>query len=54
MGLVAICKATLAELPDIVVNYDDWQNNIKGSRTDPLASLLTIAVGGVASLVVSS
>jgi len=35
MGLVAICKATLADLPDIVVNYDDWQNNIKGSRTDP-------------------
>jgi len=35
MGLVAICKAALAELPDAVVNYDDWQDNIKGSRTDP-------------------
>jgi len=35
IGLVAICKAALAELPDAVVNYDDWQDNIKGSRTDP-------------------
>jgi len=35
IGLVAICKATLAELPDAVVNYDDWQDDIKGSRIDP-------------------
>lgn len=33
LGLTAVCKATVDELPDKdTVNYDDWQNNIGGDR----------------------
>jgi len=33
LGLTAVCKENIADLPDqATVNYDDWQNNIGGSR----------------------
>lgn len=32
MGITASCKQKLAEIPDVRVNYDDWKNNIKGSK----------------------
>lgn len=33
LGLTAVCKETIAELPDTAtVNYDDWQNNIGGDK----------------------
>ena len=35
MGLSAICKPALADIPSDFVNYDKWQSNIKGSRKDP-------------------
>lgn len=41
MGIVAYCKKTVAELPDAVVNYDDWKDNIKGDKKDVDLSLLS-------------
>ncbi|KAK5656576.1 hypothetical protein OQA88_4555 [Cercophora sp. LCS_1] len=35
MGIVAICEPTLDSLPSQTVDYDNWQDNIGGSRTDP-------------------
>lgn len=32
MGITASCKENVNDMPDVVVNYDDWQNNIKGSK----------------------
>lgn len=33
MGIVAGCSAKKEDMPDIFVDYDDWHENIKGSRT---------------------
>ncbi|KAF2762698.1 hypothetical protein EJ05DRAFT_9934 [Pseudovirgaria hyperparasitica] len=34
LGLETFCvaQADIGSLPDVTVNYDDWQNNIKGDR----------------------
>lgn len=32
MRISASCKPTVGELPSVRVNYDDWQNNIKGDK----------------------
>lgn len=32
MGITAYCKDNLNDIPSSRVNYDDWQNNIKGNR----------------------
>jgi hypothetical protein len=36
LGITASCKENKDDIPSIDVNYDDWQNNIKGWRTDPI------------------
>ncbi|KAI1202085.1 hypothetical protein F5X97DRAFT_345972 [Nemania serpens] len=35
LGITASCKENVDDIPDSPVNYDDWQNNIKGWRTNP-------------------
>lgn len=36
MGLSAVCKEKLDDLPDKeTISYDDWHNNIGGSRKPP-------------------
>ncbi|KAI1266134.1 hypothetical protein F5Y18DRAFT_435086 [Xylariaceae sp. FL1019] len=37
LGIVASCMEDANSIPDSDVNYDDWQNNIGGWRTDPAA-----------------
>lgn len=39
LAMTAVCKATIAELPDNGgINYDDWQNAIRGDRGDQVTS----------------
>ncbi|KAI8631214.1 hypothetical protein F5Y19DRAFT_24382 [Xylariaceae sp. FL1651] len=38
LGITASCKENKDDIPNVDVNYDDWQNNIKGWRTDPIGS----------------
>ena len=33
MGLKVECKENQNDVENVPVNYDDWQDNIKGSRT---------------------
>ena len=32
MGITASCKENINDIPNQRVNYDDWNNNIKGNR----------------------
>lgn len=32
MGITASCKADINQIPNQRVNYDDWEDNIKGNR----------------------
>lgn len=32
MSITALCKENINDIPNQRVNYDDWNNNIKGNR----------------------
>ncbi|KAI3324342.1 hypothetical protein HD806DRAFT_65927 [Xylariaceae sp. AK1471] len=36
LGITASCKENKDDIPNVDVNYDDWQDNIEGWRTDPI------------------
>lgn len=33
MGITASCRKDIQDIPEQRVNYDDWDNNIKGNRS---------------------
>jgi len=45
MDIKVSCKEKMEDLPSARVTYDDWKDNIKGSRTDPESSLIAIPGG---------